>query len=87
MKCWCLSVVVIMLKKCLAEVETLVQSPASRMDTRGRPDAKAADTTVPQTVLRDICALAIGKTSLTQNKSCWHTLAYVAYYYHETDRT
>ena len=50
------------------EIETLVQSPACRMVTRETPAAKAAEAASPQREARDICALAIPRTFLTQEE-------------------
>ena len=46
----------------------LAQKPVCRMDTRETPATKAADAEAPWTELREICALVILKTFLTQEE-------------------
>ena len=64
-QCW--SVVVIYVEVS-SWVETLVQSPACKMNTRETPATKAADAAGPQRVYKDLCALTILKTPLSQEE-------------------
>ena len=74
MESWCYSVVEMYYKKLdQTGVETLAQSPASRMDTRETPANKAADTAVPWRVPGDICALAMPKTFCPQEEMVFGT--------------
>ena len=64
--------------KCLAGVETLVQSPVYRMDAKKTPATKAADVTAPRSVPRDTCILAILKSIFTQEELILALLACAA---------
>ena len=64
-------------KECLAGVETLVQSPTCRMDTRETPAAKATDATALQTEPRDECIFAIQKTFLSKEEVVEHRQAWL----------
>ena len=65
-------------KSCLAGIETWVQSPTCRMDTRKTPAAKTENAAAPCRVPRDICVLAILKNFPYPSRNCfstyWHML-------------
>ena len=55
-------------KQCLAGVETIIKSPACRMDTWETPATKATDTALPPRVPGEVCIFTTPKTFLTKEE-------------------